>query len=152
MARLSPSVLGKTGLQRFRANMGKERVTRMNQLRRGLLRGALVLQRESQKMVPVDTGNLKASAFTRYELLRGEPSYLIGYTASYALFVHEAIGMKLKGEKRQPYYIDGQKRGGKGRYWDPQGQSGPKFLEGPARTKRREIRAAVISEMKGIAL
>lgn len=30
-----------------------------------LLLGGLYLQRESQKIVPVDTGNLKASAFTR---------------------------------------------------------------------------------------
>lgn len=33
----------------------------------GLLRAALRIQRESQLIVPVDTGNLKASAFTRLE-------------------------------------------------------------------------------------
>jgi hypothetical protein len=33
----------------------------------GLLLGGLFLQRESQKIVPVDTGNLKASAFTRID-------------------------------------------------------------------------------------
>lgn len=32
-----------------------------------LLRAGLFLQRESQKVVPVDTGNLRASAFTRLE-------------------------------------------------------------------------------------
>lgn len=36
-------------------------------LLKGLLVGGLFLQRESQKEVPVDTGNLKASAFTRKE-------------------------------------------------------------------------------------
>jgi len=30
----------------------------------GMIAGALLLQRESQKITPVDTGNLKASAFT----------------------------------------------------------------------------------------
>lgn len=32
-----------------------------------LLRAGLLLQRESQKLCPVDTGNLRASAFTRLE-------------------------------------------------------------------------------------
>lgn len=32
-----------------------------------LLRAGLLLQRESQKICPVDTGNLRASAFTRLE-------------------------------------------------------------------------------------
>lgn len=32
-----------------------------------LLQGGFLLQRESMKLVPVDTGNLKASAFTRKE-------------------------------------------------------------------------------------
>lgn len=36
-------------------------------LAQALLRGGLFLQRESQKVVPVDTGNLRASAFTRLE-------------------------------------------------------------------------------------
>lgn len=33
--------------------------------RQGLLLGGLALQRDSQKICPVDTGNLRASAFTR---------------------------------------------------------------------------------------
>jgi hypothetical protein len=32
-----------------------------------LLLGGLFLQRKSQEIVPVDTGNLRASAFTRLE-------------------------------------------------------------------------------------
>ena len=55
---------------------------------------------------------------------------LVGYTASYAVYVHENTEMKLAGQKR---------RGGKGRYWDPQGKAGPKFLEGPAREMQEEI-------------
>ena len=34
---------------------------------KSLLRAGLLLQRESQRNVPVDTGNLRASAFTRVE-------------------------------------------------------------------------------------
>jgi hypothetical protein len=36
-------------------------------LAHALLEGGLFLQRESQKLVPVDTGNLKGSAFTEIE-------------------------------------------------------------------------------------
>lgn len=55
-------------------------------------------------------------------------SVAIGYTASYALYVHENMeihppGMILAGEERTT----------KGRYWDPQGRAQPKFLEGPFR-------------------
>lgn len=41
----------------------------------GLLLAGLRLQRESQGLVPIDTGNLRASAFTRLE--SGEPSNAI---------------------------------------------------------------------------
>lgn len=36
-------------------------------LRQALFLGGLRLQRESQKIVPIDTGNLRGSAFTRIE-------------------------------------------------------------------------------------
>ena len=48
----------------------------------------------------------------------------VGYTASYALFVHENVEMKLKGKPRPR---------GRGLYWDPQGRAQPKFLESVAR-------------------
>ena len=36
-------------------------------LEKGLVLAGLRLQRDSQKLVPVDTGNLKGSAFTRLD-------------------------------------------------------------------------------------
>lgn len=47
---------------------------------------------------------------------------VVGFSAQYALFVHENIEMKWKGKPR---------RSGIGTYWGPQGQA--KFLEQPAR-------------------
>mgnify|MGYP006275049749 CR=1 FL=1 len=44
-----------------------EAVKRKATLEQGLLIAGLHLQGESQKLVPVDTGNLRASAFTRIE-------------------------------------------------------------------------------------
>lgn len=36
-------------------------------LEKSMVLGLLLLQRESQKVVPVDTGNLRGSAFTKFE-------------------------------------------------------------------------------------
>lgn len=56
-------------------------------------------------------------------------SVVVGYNAAYALWVHEAVEMKLRGLPR----------GTKGFYWDPQGQAQAKFLETPARMYRDRI-------------
>ena len=55
-------------------------------------KAGLFLQRESQKIVPVDLGNLKNSAFTRRIAGSGwKVIVIVGYTASYAVFVHEDL-------------------------------------------------------------
>ncbi len=59
---------------------------------RGLKRGGLLLQRESQKIVPVDKGPLKASAFTRNMGGSGfDTDIVVGYTQNYAVYVHENL-------------------------------------------------------------
>lgn len=100
-----------------------ERLSRGVQL--GLNKAGLMIQRESQLQVPVHTGALKASAFTRSQGQGFETRVAVGYTASYAIYVHEAVHMKLKGMRRLPNPPN------KGRYWDPQGRAKPKFLEDP---------------------
>ena len=105
----------------------------------------LMIQRESQLEVPVDTGNLKASAFTRYSNDGKIQRVQVGYTAAYALYVHEAVDMKLAGKSR------GAKKRGKGyrgHYWDPQGRAKAKFLEGPFRRLAEQIRAVILREAK----
>ena len=59
-----------------------------------------------------------------------DPSVVVGYTANYALYVHESVGMKLKGKPRP---------NNKGMFWDPQGTAQAKFLEAPARTLQPEL-------------
>lgn len=94
---------------------------------RGIRLAGLALQAESQNLVPVEFGNLKASAFTRASETPTTTVVTVGYTAAYALFVHEKVEMVLQGQERKPAppHI--------GRYWDPQGQAQPKFLEAPFR-------------------
>lgn len=56
---------------------------------------------------------------------------IVGFTAAYALYVHERVAMKLKGLPR--------KKPSKGRYWDPIPRAQAKFLEEPARTMGKEL-------------
>ncbi len=69
-----------------------------------------------------------------------DTSAITGFTANYALYVHENLEMRLKGLPRPTH--GGASRG---YYWDPQGQAGPKFLEGPARELKDEV-AKIVSE------
>ncbi len=100
-------------------------------LARGLKRGGLFLQRESQRIVPVDTSNLKNSAFTRNiggESFRGgnKPDIIVGFTADYAAYVHENQNAAHKNGKVA------------------------KFLARPAREKRREILSIIVKEAKKV--
>jgi len=61
--------------------------------RLALYRAGLFVQAESQKRTPVDTGYLRSSAKTRME---SDYAVLIGYEASYAIFVHERTNLKHK--------------------------------------------------------
>lgn len=86
------------------------------------------------------------------------PSVIVGYTANYALAVHENVEMKWRGLPRSGEVAHAgfdkngrrivrvvNKRGGqgggtgKGFYWDPQGTAQAKFLEQPARELKREF-------------
>lgn len=69
------------------------------------------------------------------------PGVVVGYTAAYALYVHENVEMKWKGKKRRKPH--------KGFYWDPQGRGQAKFLEGPARELKQEFQRIVREAMAG---
>lgn len=116
-----------------------------DKLKVGFVRGAklagLALQRESQRLVPVEFGVLRASAFTRHEGTGWDTQVNVGYTAAYALYVHEAA-MKLKGLPRRPSPPH------KGLYWDPQGRAQSKFLEAPARRMASTLRGIILAQMK----
>jgi hypothetical protein len=102
----------------------------------GLLEAGLLVQGRAQKKVPVEYGVLRASAFTRKALkankatgVAGEVgTVIVGFGAAYALYVHENLEQKLKGEPR---------KSGKGVYWGPDGE--PKFLENALRRSNGDI-------------
>lgn len=84
----------------------------------GCLKAARYVEGEAKKRVPVDSGNLRASGYSRREQA-GKDAAEVGFSASYAVFVHENMEQKLKGQPRRS-------GSGKGRYWET-GQ--PKFLQ-----------------------
>lgn len=54
----------------------------------GLMAAGLLIERESKPLVPVDTGNLKNSGYTRKA---GARAVEVGYAAAYAVYVHENL-------------------------------------------------------------
>ncbi len=72
---------------------------------------------------------------------------IVGFNASYAIFVHENIEMKGRGKKRVGTRADGSQR--KGRYWDPQGRGQAKFLEQPAREMQGELARVIRDSVRG---
>lgn len=83
----------------------------------GLLEAGLKIEARSNQRVPREYGNLAASSYAR-KAQDGGMAVEIGYTAEYALYVHEDLEMSLKGEPRPS---------GLGVYWGPNGEN--KFLE-----------------------
>lgn len=92
-------------------------------------------------------------------------SVVVGYTANYALYVHENVEMKWKGLPRGGGFSvskDGKvvvpKRvmdtgtistTGKGFYWDPQGRAQAKFLEAPFRQLGPELKVMIRKAVAG---
>jgi len=94
-------------------------------MRRGLVKAGLYLQRESQKLVPVDLGTLKASARTTDVTTNDtHPKVEVSYGTEYAIYVHEDLTAN-----------------------HPNGGQA-KFLEEPARTKKKEIAQIIKNEAK----
>jgi hypothetical protein len=65
-------------------------------LDQGLKKAALLLQAEAQKRCPVDTGDLRESAFTRKIGSVTRIVYQVGFSQSYAVYVHEMLDTNFK--------------------------------------------------------
>lgn len=131
-----------TGQEKIFANLGAAKKQIGIGINRGMRLAGLALQADSQNVVPVEFGVLKASAFTRAEGAGFTTIVNVGYTASYAIFVHENVEMKLKGKERRPAppHI--------GRYWDPAGRGQAKFLEQPFRATVNRTVEFVVKEIQ----
>ena len=125
-------------------------------IRSGLIGAGKWLLRTSQQLVPVQFGILKASGFVRdVGVSKDRPDVVVGYTAKYAIYVHEnmdaahgkAFNAKyakeiaahsriLKRGKNKGKVVYGAVKSG----WFPRGlNQQAKFLETPMRTEREAI-------------
>lgn len=139
-----------TGTSKAQADLKRRRNQFGRNFERGMVKGGSFLFREAQAIVPVDQGPLRASGFVRKSGSGLRTAMRIGYSAEYALQVHEDLdaahgeGFNIKYSKEiatkklQPW--NGKvfhKRG-------PNQQA--KFLEKPAREKRKQIVKIVMDE------
>lgn len=110
------------GLNNVMRNLNRQIEAMPGVTQEALNAGALVILRESQRNVPVDTGNLRQSG-TMQPLSIGMPATAVFYTAEYAVFVHEDM---------EAYH--------------PSGES--KFLEKAVRSKQGEVVEAMRREAR----
>lgn len=100
---MSIKVSGGSGIIRNINNYGKQVERDMT----GNLRKAcLLVRRRSQLEVPVDTGNLKATAFTMVVKIGSILLGIIGYAAAYAGFVHERLELRHNPGKKAKFLED----------------------------------------------
>jgi hypothetical protein len=78
-----------TGLEKIKLNL--ETALRKNgtDLERGLYKAGMFLLKKSKEVVPVQLGNLKASAGIRKKGSGYKTDIIVFYTAAYAAYVHE---------------------------------------------------------------
>lgn len=102
----------------------------------GLLAAGFLLQAESDRHVPVEHGFLKASSYTRKQI-ENPLKVEVGYSAQYAIYVHENLERKLEGQQRPS---------GLGFYWGPKGES--QFLLRAVVRKKKEMLIEIAKRAK----
>lgn len=117
---------------------------------RGMTQALVLGGSEAAALTPIDTSVLINSQFKRVEEDGGKIVGTVGYTAEYALAVHEMSG-KLKGLPRADF---GRTAGGKsfgggtgqGVYWGPSGE--PQFLRKGFENAEPNITAVLTGAIK----
>lgn len=105
---------------------------------RAIKSALLIIAPEAARMTPVGkTANLINSQFQEVMVKGTRLTGRIGYSANYAVYVHEAKGI-LKGRPRPA------SQGG-GNYWDPAGE--PKFLEKAGKNTRSDVERVIKKEL-----
>ncbi|MBF8103871.1 HK97 gp10 family phage protein [Serratia liquefaciens] len=103
---------------------------------RAIKSAMFIIGAESALMTPMDTGTLVNSQFQETIINGTRITGRIGYSANYAVYVHNASGI-MKGLPRP---------NNRGNYWDPSGE--PKFLTKAAEKTRRQVDDIIRKEMK----
>lgn len=113
------------GMKELMHNINKELESIKGRTAKGMILAAIHVRRDMDKTepkIPVDTGKLRASWFAENVKGRHGPAVLMGFSANYAVWVHENLESKNKKEIN----------------WNRQG-SGPKFFQDSLLRNRNEI-------------
>lgn len=112
---------------------------------RGLKKSGLMIFREAQKEVPVDTGNLKGSGFTRKLEGAGITTKVgVGYTASYGIYVHERLDVAHGREYNKKHAVEIAT----GILNDRGTNQKAKFLEDPAKRLKGDVLRTISKEVQ----
>jgi hypothetical protein len=117
-------------------------------IQRGLIKAGLFLLRESQLIVPVDLGNLKASGATRAEGSGAATVVWVVYTANYAVYVHENLDAA-HGKAYNLKYAEQISARLKGFHSRGENQQA-KFLEEPARLHQDRLGQIIHEEVSKV--
>ncbi|AVP40205.1 structural polyprotein [Escherichia phage vB_EcoS Sa179lw] len=102
---------------------------------RAMKSATYIIRTESATLTPIDTSTLINSQFDTVEVNGTRITGRVGYSAKYAIYVHNASG-KLAGKPRS---------NGNGTYWSPGGE--PQFLTKGARRTKDLVDSAIKKEM-----
>lgn len=102
---------------------------------RAIKSATYIIRTESATLTPIDTSTLINSQFDTVEVSGTRITGKIGYSAKYALHVHNASG-KLAGKPRS---------NGNGTYWSPGGE--PQFLTKAAQRTKDLVDSVIKKEM-----
>ena len=133
------------GLENLERNLEKAHREIIKRTKARAIKAGKFVLRKSQEIVPVQTGNLKASGFVRDEGGKDSVDVVVGYTAQYALFVHEnleaAHGSAFNAKHQQEIAMaKGTKAGTvRGGMFERGPNQQAKFLERPLREQRALI-------------
>lgn len=104
---------------------------------RAIKSALLIVAPEAARMTPVAISNLINSQFQEVMVNGTRITGRVGYSANYAVYVHEAKGT-LKGKPRPASQAGGN-------YWDPSGE--PQFLKKAGDETRSAVDAAIKKEL-----
>lgn len=105
---------------------------------RALKSATYIIRTESATMTPIETSTLINSQFDVIVHNGTRITGRIGYSADYAIYVHNSKGYAVGKSIPRP--------SGKGNYWDPHAE--PKFLSKAAEKTKDLVDKAIMREMK----
>ncbi len=104
----------------------------------------IIIGTEAATMTPIATGTLINSQFRDVDFKGTRLTGRIGYSANYAVYVHNAPG-KYLGAGKARSVPKGSAKGSLGNIWDATGE--PKFLEKGADKTRSQVDAIIKKEL-----